>query len=80
MNLNVGETKAAAVLFTPNNATDKTVTYSSLNNSIATVDANGNIKAVRPGSVYIYARSVDGPYAYLQVTVRGSYNHWYYRY
>lgn len=80
LNLNVGETKAAAVLFTPNNATDKTVTYSSLNNSIATVDANGNIKAVRPGSVYIYARSVDGPYAYLQVTVRGSYNYWYYRY
>lgn len=80
LSLNVGETKAASVLFTPNNATDKTVTYSSLNNSIATVDADGNITAVRPGSVYIYARSVDGPYAYLQVTVRGSYNYWYYRY
>ena len=80
LSLNVGETKAASVLFTPNNATDKTVTYSSLNNSIATVDADGNITAVKPGSVYIYARSVDGPYAYLQVTVRGSYNYWYYRY
>lgn len=80
MSLKVGETKASSVLFTPNDATDKTVTYSSLNNSIARVDENGNITGVRPGTVYIYARSVDGPYAYLQVTVRSTYNYWYYRY
>lgn len=80
LGLKVGETKAASVLFTPNNATNKSVTYSSLNNSIARVDENGNITGVRPGTVYIYARSVDGPYAYLQVTVRSAYNYWYYRY
>ena len=80
LGLKVGETKAASVLFTPNNATNKSVTYSSLNSSIARVDENGNITGVRPGTVYIYARSVDGPYAYLQVTVRSAYNYWYYRY
>lgn len=80
LGLKVGETKAASVLFTPNNATNKNVTYSSLNSSIARVDENGNITGVRPGTVYIYARSVDGPYAYLQVTVRSAYNYWYYRY
>ena len=75
LGLKVGETKAASVLFTPNNATNKSVTYSSLNSSIARVDENGNITGVRPGTVYIYARSVDGPYAYLQVTVRSAYNY-----
>ncbi len=80
LGLKVGETKAASVFFTPNNATNKSVTYSSLNSSIARVDENGNITGVRPGTVYIYARSVDGPYAYLQVTVRSAYNYWYYRY
>lgn len=80
LGLKVGETKAASVLFAPNNATNKSVTYSSLNSSIARVDENGNITGVRPGTVYIYARSVDGPYAYLQVTVRSAYNYWYYRY
>lgn len=80
LGLKVGETKVASVLFTPNNATNKSVTYSSLNSSIARVDENGNITGVRPGTVYIYARSVDGPYAYLQVTVRSAYNYWYYRY
>ena len=80
LGLKVGETKTASVLFTPNNATNKSVTYSSLNSSIARVDENGNITGVRPGTVYIYARSVDGPYAYLQVTVRSAYNYWYYRY
>ena len=43
--------------------------YSSSNTSIATVDSNGNIKAVSAGKAYIYAKE-DGVKARLTVTVK----------
>ena len=44
----------------PNDATDKTVTWSSDNDDVATVDADGNVKAVAPGTATITVTTQDG--------------------
>lgn len=44
----------------PNNATDKTVTWSSDNDDVATVDADGNVKAVAQGTATITVTTQDG--------------------
>lgn len=44
----------------PENATIKEVTWSSSNESVATVDATGKIKALKPGKTVITATTVDG--------------------
>lgn len=44
----------------PSNATDKTVTWSSADNAIATVDENGKVTAVAAGRVKITATANDG--------------------
>ena len=45
---------------TPSNATDKTVIWTSSNTNIATVDAKGNIKAKKAGTVTITAKTSNG--------------------
>lgn len=50
------------VAFNPSNATNKTVTWSSSNTSVATVDSSGNVKAISPGSAVITAKASDGGY------------------
>ena len=59
--LAVGETKALNVTVLPESATDKSVTWSSSNESIVRVDENGNIIAIANGTATITARSVDSP-------------------
>ena len=55
--------------YTPSNATHKTVTWSSSNKNVATVE-NGNIKGVHPGTATITATSTEGGYtASINVTV-----------
>lgn len=44
----------------PNDATNKNVTWSSDNDDVATVDADGNVKAVAPGTATITATTQDG--------------------
>ena len=44
----------------PDTATDKTVTWSSDNDDVATVDADGNVKAVAPGTATITVTTQDG--------------------
>ncbi|MDD7454947.1 MAG: Ig domain-containing protein [Bacteroidales bacterium] len=52
------ETLLATV--SPANATNKAVTWSSSNDSVATVDASGKVTAVKAGTATITVRTVDG--------------------
>ena len=53
-----GQTKTVGVKFNPENTTDeKTVTWESLNEDIATVDSNGKITAIKEGTATIKATS-----------------------
>ena len=54
----------------PANASDKTVGWSSNNEAIATVDVNGNVEAIAPGSATITVITNDGGFiATMEITV-----------
>jgi len=58
--LNVGATLQLTATVAPSNATDKNVTWSSSNNSIATVSATGLVTALSTGSATITATTNGG--------------------
>lgn len=60
MELTVGGEETLTATVSPDNATDKTITWSSTDNSIATVDQNGKVTAVAAGTATIYATANDG--------------------
>lgn len=65
-----GETEELTATILPENTTeDTTITWSSSDNSIATVDKNGLITAVTPGTVKITAATVSGLTDECEVTV-----------
>lgn len=66
--LNVGETSDLVATVTPNDATNKNISWSSSDNNIATVE-NGKITAKNPGSVTIEARSNNNIKATCKVNV-----------
>lgn len=53
----------------PSNATDKTVTWTSSNVNVATVDNNGYVTSVGVGNAVIQARTSDGKVATCKITV-----------
>lgn len=53
----------------PENATNKTVTWSSSNTKVATVDKNGKVKAISNGTAVITATAVNGKTTTCKVTV-----------
>lgn len=55
LNLKAGASGKLTAKVTPDDATDKTVTWSSNNEDVATVDQNGNIAAVTAGTAKITA-------------------------
>ena len=55
LELEVGETLTISATVLPENATDKTVVWSSLNETVATVDASGTVTAVSAGNAVIKA-------------------------
>lgn len=61
----------ANVVVRPNEAKNKKLTWSSNDDSIATVDSNGLIRGIKPGIVIIRAESVEDPnkYDYIDVLV-----------
>jgi len=61
MNLKVGQNSTATATVTPANATNKNVTWSSNNSSVATV-SNGNITGLSVGTAVVTAKTVDGGY------------------
>ncbi|MBR5559268.1 MAG: Ig-like domain-containing protein [Oscillospiraceae bacterium] len=60
LELKAGETKTLTATVKPDNAADKTVTWSSSDKSVATVDNNGKVTAVKEGQATITATANDG--------------------
>ena len=59
----IGETRDVTATVSPSNATDQTVTWTSSNPDVATVDATGRVTAVAVGfNVFITATTHDGKY------------------
>ena len=67
--LTVGNTFTLKTTVSPSNATDKTLTYSSSNKAVATVDKNGKITAKKAGTAVITVKSSNGKKATCKVTV-----------
>ena len=60
LSLKEGESSTLTVSISPDNATDKGVEWSSSNETVATVDTQGNVKAVAAGEAVITVKTVDG--------------------
>lgn len=60
--IGVGQTETLVPTFAPEDATNKSVTWSSNNTAIATVDANGTVTGLNQGTAIITVTSVDGGY------------------
>ena len=60
INLVVGETRTLSATVSPENATDKGLTYASSDESVLTVSSDGKVTAVAEGTAVITITSVDG--------------------
>ena len=69
LSINVGETRQITYNILPTNATDKTVIYSSSDNSKLTVDQEGNIRAIESGDFMITLTCSNGVSTNCQVVV-----------
>ncbi len=69
VSLENGATKKLTATVQPNDATNKTVTWSSSNNAVATVAQDGTVTAVSKGNAVITAKTSDGKTATCNVTV-----------
>lgn len=67
--LNVGETKKVEVYFNPSNATNKSVTWSSSNPAVATINS-GIVQAKSKGTTTITVTGADGKKASASVIVK----------
>ena len=69
--MKVGENQKLTARVLPDDADNKNVTWSSEDDKIATVDAEGNVTAVSEGTVKIYATAADGSnvYGYIEINV-----------
>ena len=68
-----GGTKTLTATVKPTNATNKNVTWSSSNTSVATVSSSGKVTAVADGSATITVKTKDGGYtATSKVTVKSN--------
>ncbi|WP_143317883.1 Ig domain-containing protein [Clostridium sp. HBUAS56017] len=67
--LQVGQTDNLVATVTPNNATNKNVTWTSSDPTVATVDSNGKVTALKAGTVSITAKTTDGSNLSMACTV-----------
>jgi uncharacterized protein YjdB len=59
-NINAGSKKSLTATILPANATNKSVTWSSTNTAVATVNSSGVVSGISAGSTTIQALTVDG--------------------
>lgn len=64
-----GDTKYLFTSITPDNATNKEVIWKSSDESIATVDSNGKVTAIKPGKVNITVQTSNGKTDTVEVNV-----------
>lgn len=67
--IEAGQTAQLRVEFTPANATNKTVTYTSSNPEVATVNASGVVTAIKDGETTIVATTANGKTATIAIKV-----------
>lgn len=60
LEITIGQSSSLTATLTPDNATDKTVLWSSDDTDIANVDSDGRITAIGVGTAYISAATRDG--------------------
>lgn len=65
----VGSSETLNAVITPSNATDKKVTWTSKDSTIATVDSNGKVTGIKSGTTTITAKSSNGKKATCKVKV-----------
>ena len=68
--LTVGEKVTLLATLLPQNATNNTILWESIDESVATVSSSGEVTGIAVGSTTIYAGSREGVFATCQVTVK----------
>lgn len=68
--LKIGETIKLKTTISPDNATNKTITWISSNEKVATVDSSGTVKAISDGEVNITAKSNNSKQDTLNLVVK----------
>jgi len=77
LSMNYKATAKLTATVTPDNATNKAVTWKSDNEKVATVDADGNVKAVGRGTAKITATTEDGQHtATCEVKIKYAWWQW----
>ncbi|MDE5744884.1 MAG: Ig-like domain-containing protein, partial [Paramuribaculum sp.] len=68
--LTEGDNVKLSAIFSPENTTDKSVTWTSADQTIATVDETGKVTAIKPGEVNITATTANGLTASCRIAVQ----------
>lgn len=71
-NMEEGENKKLTTIITPDNATDKNITWKSSDKSIATVSTTGELTAKKYGTVDITATSTNGKTSTIKINIKES--------
>ena len=71
--LYVNQSLSLTAVITPSNTTDKTISWSSSDKNIATVDSNGNVVAKKTGTATITAKTSNGKKATFSLSVKNNY-------
>lgn len=69
--IEVGESKKLTATITPDNATDKNITWKSSDESIATISSSGEVVAKRPGTINITASTSNGKTSIIKMDIKG---------
>ena len=70
LTLSIGDTLKLNATVTPEDALDKTISWASSNPDVVSVDANGNIKALKEGTATVTVTTKDGEFtAKVEITV-----------